>query len=220
MSLPTLQLADSRPAPSLGPVTPALRRALRQARRDLSPLEQRRHSAALSRILGRDLGFLRARRLAAYWPADGELDPLPLLSLAARRNRHTYLPVLRPRAPSRLWFVRYRPGEPLRPNRFQIPEPRGRQGRIAAPLTLDLVLVPLVGFDSRCNRIGMGGGYYDRTLAHLRHRQNWRRPRLIGIAHECQRLARIDPRPWDIPLDAVATERRIYRRSGAEGSQP
>jgi 5-formyltetrahydrofolate cyclo-ligase len=81
--------------------------------------------------------------------------------------------------------------------------------------TLDLMLVPLVGFDGACNRIGMGGGFYDRTLAYLRRRRHWRRPRLIGIAHECQRVDRIDPRPWDIPLDAVVTEQGVYRRTNA-----
>ena len=217
------QLPDSHPALDTGGRTSAkLRRALRQARRALSPLEQRRHSAALTRLLGRELHFLRSRRLAAYWPADGELDPRPLLKRAARGSRQTYLPVLRRGAHRRLWFVRYCPGEPLRLNRFGIPEPQRRRGRIGLAADLDLLLVPLVGFDSDCNRIGMGGGFYDRTLAYLRRRTHWRRPRLIGIAHECQRLERIDPRPWDIPLDAVATERRIYWRTapGPEGPAP
>jgi 5-formyltetrahydrofolate cyclo-ligase len=75
-----------------------------------------------------------------------------------------------------------------------------------------------VGFDGECNRLGMGGGFYDRTLAYLRQRTHWRRPRLIGIAHACQRLDRIDPRPWDIPLDGVATEERIYWRRGRRPS--
>jgi 5-formyltetrahydrofolate cyclo-ligase len=66
----------------------------------------------------------------------------------------------------------------------------------------------------------MGGGFYDRTLGYLRQRRQWRRPRLIGLAHECQRLPRLDPRPWDIPLDAVATELRIYRRTAADAPSP
>ena len=70
----------------------------------------------------------------------------------------------------------------------------------------------LVGFDARCNRLGMGGGYYDRTLAYLRHRVHWRRPLLVGVAHECQRVERLEANPWDVPLDLVVTERRIYAR--------
>lgn len=122
--------------------------------------------------------------------------------------------MLRGRRENRLWFLPYRPGEPLHPNRFGIPEPSRHRGRIGPPWNLDLLLVPLVGFDADCNRIGMGGGFYDRTLAYLRHRTHWRRPRLIGIAHECQRVEQIHPRTWDIPLDAVATEQRIYWREG------
>jgi len=187
-----------------------LRRELRAARRRLSRHDQQRHAAALARVLGRDLRL--ARRVAAYWPADGELDPRPLLALARWPVARTFLPVLRPgRRQHRLWFVRHAPGEVLRANRLGLPEPRRvRQGR-RPTWALDLILVPLVGFDAQCNRLGMGGGYYDRTLAFLRQRRHWRRPRLIGIAHECQRVAHLTPRPWDVPLDAVATERHLYQ---------
>jgi len=190
------------------------RRALRQARRALSPRDQRLHTQALTRRLGKEPVFLAARRLGAYWPEDGELDPLPLLTLARLRGRRTYLPVLRGPARGRLWFLPYKPGEPMRANRYGIPEPRRRREHIRLAWHLDLLLVPLVGFDTECNRLGMGGGFYDRTLTYLRQRTHWRRPRLIGIAHACQRLERIDPRPWDIPLDGVATEERIYWRLG------
>jgi len=203
------------PAGLSGPVAePELRRRLRAARRLLSPNDQRLHAAALTRILGQERQFRCARRIAAFWPANGELDPRPLLAAAARRGTaSTFLPVLRPERQRRLWFVRYAPGDTLTTNRFGIPEPRhGRQGQHPT-WALDLILVPLVGFDADCNRLGMGGGYYDRTLAFLRQRRHWQRPRLIGIAHECQRVTRLVPRPWDVPLDAVATERRIYRRA-------
>jgi 5-formyltetrahydrofolate cyclo-ligase len=101
----------------------------------------------------------------------------------------------------------------MRANRFGIPEPTSKGRHIRPARHLDVLLVPLVGFDSTGNRIGMGGGYYDRTLAFLNRRRQWRRPRLIGIAHECQRVAAIEPRAWDVPLQAVATERRLYARS-------
>jgi 5-formyltetrahydrofolate cyclo-ligase len=163
-------------------------------------------------VLGRDPHFRHARRIAGYWPTDGELDPGPLLALAGCPDRRTFLPVLRPDRRSRLWFFPYAPGDPLRPNRFGIPEPRRGRGGALPPWVLDLILVPLVGFDADCNRLGMGGGFYDRTLAFLRRRQYWHRPRLIGLAHECQRVNRLEPRPWDVPLDAVATERQLWSR--------
>lgn len=174
----------------------------------------------MAQLLRRQIFFLRARRIAAYWPADGELDPRPLLKDALEDGKAVYLPVLSRRIGERsrikLSFVRWIAGETMRPNRFGIPEPTRRGRHIRPARHLDLILVPLVGFDSACNRIGMGGGYYDRTLAYLKARRFWRRPRLIGLAHECQRIEEIEPRTWDIPLDAVVTERRVYFRSRPE----
>jgi 5-formyltetrahydrofolate cyclo-ligase len=171
-------------------------------------------------LLRRNVRYLRARRIAAYWPTDGELDPRPLVHQALARGKTAYLPVLGSAfghaGMTKLRFARFRPGERMCPNRFGIPEPRFRGRNTRPARDLDLILVPLVGFDSDGNRIGMGGGYYDRTLAYLRTRRHWRRPRLIGIAHECQRLEKIAQRPWDIPLDAVVTERRIYVKSRPE----
>jgi 5-formyltetrahydrofolate cyclo-ligase len=191
-----------------------LRKTLRARRRALGERPQRDHACRVSHLLRCELAYMHARRIAAYWPTDGELDPRPLLNDALARGKAAYLPVLGRRIGARpavkLRFVRWTTGETLRPNRFGIPEPTRRGRHIRPARQLDLILLPLVGFDSACNRIGMGGGYYDRTLAYLRLRRYWRRPRLIGVAHECQRVEKIEPRPWDIPLDAVVTERRIY----------
>ena len=97
----------------------------------------------------------------------------------------------------------------MKPNRYGIPEPMDTQPRSARQL--DLLLIPLVGFDSAGHRLGMGGGYYDATLAFLRHRRHWRKPRLLGVAYECQKVEALPHDPWDMPLDAVLTERRLYR---------
>jgi len=191
-----------------------LRRRLRAARRALRPTERRAHARDLARLLGKHLAFLRAGRVAAYWAADGELDPFPLLRLAHARHKRCHLPVLRPHPARKLWFVDYGFDEPLTKNVYGIPEPRLRSRRLRLPWALDLLLMPLVGFDAECNRLGMGGGFYDRTLAYLHLRERWRRPLLVGIAHECQRVERLDPNPWDVPLDLVVTERQIYRREG------
>lgn len=189
-----------------------LRRRLRAARRALSVAGRQDHARRLARLLGRHPAFLRARRIGAYWSTDGEIDPFPLLRLAHARHKCTYLPVLRPHPNRKLWFVEYRVGEPLEKNAFGIPEPGLRNRRIRLPWALDLLLMPLVGFDASCNRLGMGGGFYDRTLAYLHQRRHWRRPLLVGIAHECQRVERLETNPWDVPVDWVATEERIYRR--------
>jgi len=192
-----------------------IRRTCRRARRALSPREQQHHSLGFLRQIRRIGGLWRARRIAAYLAADGELDPSPLFPLLYRTGKRLYLPVLRPRPQQKLWFARHPPGGPLRPNRFAIPEPPlGRQDW-CPPWGLDALLLPLVAFDAGCNRLGMGGGFYDRTLAYLRWGRTWRRPHLIGVAHECQRVEALPVRPWDVPLDLVVTERRVYRRGPA-----
>jgi 5-formyltetrahydrofolate cyclo-ligase len=204
------------PLPALPSSIAQIRLSTRQARRSLSPLEQRRHSRGLIRQL-RDSGLLlRARHLGAYVATDGELDPAPVFSLLLRRGKRLYLPVLRARPQDKLWFAPHRPGGPLRPNRFAIPEPPLRPQDRRSPRRLDALLLPLVAFDAACNRLGMGGGFYDRTLAYLRYARIWRRPLLIGLAHECQRVAALPVRPWDVPLDLVLTERRLYRRRCSE----
>jgi 5-formyltetrahydrofolate cyclo-ligase len=68
--------------------------------------------------------------------------------------------------------------------------------------------------------MGMGGGFYDRTLAYLRDRRHWRRPLLVGVAHECKRVEHLEPAPWDVPLDLVVTEARVYRREFFAANEP
>jgi 5-formyltetrahydrofolate cyclo-ligase len=188
-----------------------LRQRLRRARRALSAREQQEHAQSAAQRLVRAGYAHAAHRIALYLPHGGELDPTPIVARLPS-NRRWYLPVLRGHAPGRLWFVRYQPGERLRRNRFGIPEPVRRSRHILPTHALDLILVPLVGFDRQCHRIGMGAGFYDRSLAFLSQRRHWRRPRLIGLAHECQRVEAIKPQPWDVPLDAVITETAVYRR--------
>jgi 5-formyltetrahydrofolate cyclo-ligase len=206
---------------------PRLRRQLRAARRALPPAEQRRHADAVAARLAGTWQMRRARHIALYLPTDGELDPRPLVRRLSSRGRRWYLPVLRRHAAGRLWFVRWNPGERLQRNRFGLLEPCRRRHRILSPRVLDLILTPLVGFDADGHRIGMGGGYYDRSLALLHRDHHWHRPRLVGLAHECQRVARITPRPWDLTLDAIVTERAIQQGKSplnpatwAPGSRP
>ncbi|EXJ16404.1 5-formyltetrahydrofolate cyclo-ligase [Imhoffiella purpurea] len=200
------------------------RREIRRARRALPPQSQRLHAEAVAKRLGRRFEFLHARRIAFYWPADGELDPRPLMARALALGKECHLPVLST-SPVRasqppLRFARYRPQARLRPNRYGIPEPVAAGSQLLTARHLDLLILPLVAFDATCNRIGMGGGYYDRSLAFLRFRNRWRRPRLIGVAHECQRLEQIEPAPWDVRLDAVATESRLYGTREPRGIGP
>ncbi|WP_236645269.1 5-formyltetrahydrofolate cyclo-ligase [Aidingimonas lacisalsi] len=187
-----------------------LRRDLRQRRRSLSTRQQRRASGSLCQRLRQLPEVRRARRVALYLPNDGEIDPTPLIDWLQRRNAEVYLPVLRPLAHNRLWFIRYDRHTPMRRNRFGIHEPDTRHGAHRArrrPVwALDLVLLPLVGFDSRGQRLGMGGGFYDRSLAFTRHRRP--RPVLIGAAHACQEVDHLPSADWDVPLDAIVSDQQ------------
>jgi 5-formyltetrahydrofolate cyclo-ligase len=183
-----------------------LRRNMRARRCALSAREQRASSEAMADRLVLSPLFLRSRRIAAYLCADGEMDPSPLLACAMAMGKRCFLPVLRAHPQRTLWFCEYRPGDPLLLNRFGIAEPSVRRRAPIPPWGLDLVLLPLVAFDGEGNRLGMGGGYYDRTFAYLHHRQLWRSPQLIGLAHDFQRVDRLPAQHWDVPLQGVATD--------------
>jgi 5-formyltetrahydrofolate cyclo-ligase len=187
-----------------------IRRHMRQARRALSETQRFSCAVALaSRVKAHRL-FKQSRHLAAYFAVDGEMDPGPLIEHAWSMGKTVYMPVLKPCCDSQLWFTPYQSGDRLIPNRFGIPEPVRACHKHVSPLKLDLVLAPLVAFDDQGNRMGMGGGYYDRSFAFLRQRKLWYRPRLMGLAYEFQRRARLQASPWDIPLNAIATETRLY----------
>lgn len=204
-----LSIASSMTEPA--PLSrPQLRRMLRKARRALTPAQQRQAARDLYRQLAQNPVFRRARHLSLYLPTDGEIDPRLLLRAAQRRGKATYLPVLSAWPRTKMVFQRIRPGEKLRPNRFRILEPRINAARQRKVWALDLVLLPLVGFDEEGGRLGMGGGFYDRSLAYLARRQNWRKPTLLGLAHECQKVARLDQASWDVPLQGTVTDQGWY----------
>ena len=204
-----LSIASSMTEPA--PLSrPQLRRMLRKARRALTPAQQRQAARDLYRQLAQSPVFRRARHLSLYLPTDGEIDPRLLLRAAQRRGKATYLPVLSAWPRTKMVFQRIRPGEKLRPNRFRILEPRINAARQRKVWALDLVLLPLVGFDEEGGRLGMGGGFYDRSLAYLARRQNWRKPTLLGLAHECQKVARLDQASWDVPLQGTVTDQGWY----------
>lgn len=184
-----------------------IRRTIRARRRLLSRREQRNHSLSAASHFIKNIHLVRARRIALYLAADGELDPQPLAERLRKLNKKLYLPVLKPGPYNALWFSELHPDDRLQPNRFGIAEPDIRRRKPVAPWSLDLIIVPLVAFNNAGVRMGMGGGYYDRTLAYqLKHKQ-WIRPVLIGYAHDLQRVGGLARQPWDVPLHGVITER-------------
>ena len=183
-----------------------LRAQCRAARRALSTAERRAASESICRQLRASPFYWSARRIAFFWPMGPEVDLLALLHSALSHGKHCYLPVMR--RDGGLSFVRYREGDPITPNAQRIPEPRYRPQDELPASQLDLVCMPLAGFDRTGTRLGMGGGYYDRAFGFRLHPQN-RKPRLVGVAFACQELPSIPREPWDVPLEALVTERGI-----------
>jgi 5-formyltetrahydrofolate cyclo-ligase len=182
-----------------------LRNELRAQRRALTPAQQQQASLLLLRQLMKLPQFMRAQHIALYIANDGEIDPALIAQQLWKMEKHTYLPVLRPGKSKDLWFVEFSANTVLSPNRYGIAEPdHRREHRLPANL-LDVVLMPLVGFDSSGARLGMGGGFYDTTFA-FKHKKPAGRPYLIGLAHSCQQVDALPKDSWDIPLFAIATE--------------
>ncbi len=186
-----------------------MRKELRAARNNLTYREQQEASESLTKNIVRSRAYRTSKRIALYFASDGEISTDSLMAHIWQSGRQCYLPILSNLAGGRLWFAPVHANSTFLINRFGIPEPVVASRELRYAKQLDLVLMPLVGFDNHGNRIGMGGGYYDRTLAFRHRRQNWLGPRLIGLAHACQRVGLLETNPWDIPLDAIATDKQF-----------
>lgn len=191
-----------------------LRSHLRTARRGIPPQQRRVAALGLLRMAQKNR-LLRYRRIGFYIPTAEEIDLLPLLNKALWLRRQCFLPVVPPRFQKRLWFTRLTAQPRWYHNRFGIQE--HWSPRPVRASRLDLLFVPLVGFDETGYRLGMGGGFYDASLAYLRHRRRWRKPLLVGVGYECQKVTRVPHDPWDMPLDAVLTEKQLYRFARCPG---
>jgi len=160
--------------------------------------------------------FINSYHIAGFWPVGKEIDLRILYSRSESTNKCFYLPVIdnnnemnakKEGTEPCLHFASYKNKDYLQKNRFGIYEPASLQF-IQNITTLDLILLPLLGFDAAGNRLGMGGGFYDRALACLHQAKNVKRPILIGLGYEFQRQERLPTHPWDIPLQGVITENR------------
>ena len=186
---------------------PAQRRELRQRladqRRALPPTERIAAAQGLRRSLEQLPEYLTDARVAGYWASHGELPLNLAIAPLASRGQQFLLPVIG--RGKQLRFAPWQSGDAVQPNRYGIPEPAA-PGELLEPFQLDLVLVPLLGFDRRGNRLGHGGGYYDRSFAFLNEQVRPTEPLLVGIAYAFQELPEVDEEDWDVPLDFVATE--------------
>ena len=154
--------------------------------------------------------FRNAQRIAGFLSNESEPDLTSLMQLAWQYKKIWHLPIIGLPNINHLWFAPYHQNDQLVTNRFGIGEPDKALHESTRSYSLDIVLMPLVAFDIHGNRLGMGKGYYDRTLKFLHLRRHWRKPRLVGIAYELQKFGQLPQQPWDIPLDAIVTEKTVY----------
>ncbi|MDH5894162.1 5-formyltetrahydrofolate cyclo-ligase [Vibrio splendidus] len=150
-----------------------------------------------------------AQHIALYISIDGELDTQPLIEWLWAQGKQTYLPVLHPLSAGHLLFLHYSPTTPTVLNKYGIVEPQLNQMLVKPCQQLDLILTPLVGFDSQGHRLGMGGGYYDRTLARWFETGEGATP--IGLAHDCQHVDTLPIEEWDIPLPKIVTPSKTWQ---------
>jgi 5-formyltetrahydrofolate cyclo-ligase len=189
----------------------AMRRAMRRQRRNLAPAARARAARSFARIAAAAHLLRPGMRVAAYLAFDAEADAAQVIALARHRSCELFLPAITSRRRSVMRFIRYTSDTHLRRNVFGILEPPRTATHSLAPLQLDLIFMPLVAFDDSGSRLGSGAGYYDRCLQHLHAERGWRRPKLIGIGYEFQRVTQLLSQRWDIPLDGVITERYFHR---------
>lgn len=191
-----------------------LRRQFREQRLALCKQAQVKASLALAKQYRNDDLFQNAKKVAVYITHNGELNTAPLIQFLWEKNVQVYLPVLHPFCQGHLLFIEYTEHTAMRSNTYGIPEPELDCTKICPSFALDLMFVPLVAFDDHGNRLGMGGGFYDRTLANFDRQQNAKdniKPLIVGLAYDAQKAERLPSQAWDIPLPYVLTPTKLYR---------
>lgn len=183
-----------------------IRQQIRLRRRALTPEQQTQFALLAADRMMAYPPVLLAHTVAVFLSFDGELDTRPLIDQLWRAGKRVYLPVLHPFSPGNLLFLHYHPSSDLVVNRLKIREPKPDVRDVLPLSQLDVLVTPLVAFDADGQRLGMGGGFYDRTL------QNWRQHRLqpVGYAHDCQQVDALPTEQWDIPLPAVITPSKTW----------
>jgi 5-formyltetrahydrofolate cyclo-ligase len=186
---------------------PALRRWLRARRRAVTGRARRDAAIRVARLIDAARWLRPGRNVGLYLAMPDELDTTPLLALARARGCRIAVPRITSIRHSRMRFEEL--AGPLRRGAFGITEPD--RGASLPARTLDVVFMPLVGFDRTGNRIGMGRGFYDRFFAHRARLRRWRRPLLVGIAYDEQCIPRLHAAAHDVPLDALVTQSSVLR---------
>lgn len=186
-----------------------IRSQIRSARRVLPSLQQKQDAVKLSNRLIKHDKIVNAQKIATSLAHDGEIDTLEFIHWCWANNKQVYLPVVHPFSKGHLLFLHYSIETEMVLNRYGIIEPKLEQLHTCPVQDLDLILTPLVAFDFQGNRIGMGGGYYDRMLAPWFKDKSGPYP--IGLAHDCQKVESLPVEKWDVPLPEIITPSHHYQ---------
>ena len=186
----------------------ACRKNYRKKRQALSYQQQSIAAHDLLSVCIASTALSQVNTVACYIANDGEIDPIAIINYCWQQGKCVLLPVLHPFSKGHLLFVEYHPHSPIRKNCYGIEEPIVTRSNLFTLPNIEMILTPLVAFDAMGNRLGMGGGYYDKTLAPIR--RDLLPTKLIGLAHTCQQTDMLLTDSWDIPLDGIATPEQFF----------
>lgn len=174
-----------------------LRQIMKIKRKNLTEDQQ---AKAAKSIIPQALSIIhhyQSQHIALYLPFDGEISPVPLMDILLAQGKKIYLPILHPFTSGQLLFINYHCKTSLKYNRFKIQEPILDIRNVIPLSQLEMIFTPLVACDKVGNRLGMGGGFYDRTLSQAPHIIS------VGLAHQCQQVEQLPIENWDIPLNHI-----------------
>ncbi|MEC9375709.1 MAG: 5-formyltetrahydrofolate cyclo-ligase [Pseudomonadota bacterium] len=183
-----------------------LRSSIKAERSNLSRENSRALSNQITKKLWRSGIINNVTNLGIYLAIGGEVNCSNIITEANLRKISIFVPVL---WSQKLMFAPLNKDTKFVLNRYGISEPSLPNCKKKQAKSLDAVIVPTLGFDKHTNRIGMGGGYYDRSFSFRKRRKIWKKPLLIGLAYSFQQLKHIPIEDWDVPLDIVVTEQEI-----------
>ena len=185
-----------------------IRKHIQEKRQTLNKQQQSEYSAQICQQIIESGILDNAQKIAIYLPVRGEADPTSLQCIESFQNKQFYLPILSEVEENHLTFAEYNQQTPMKLNRFKIPEPDvPASSLLHDPTKLDVVIAPLVGVDSQGNRIGMGGGFYDRTFAFKKEKRE--SPLLVAFAYDFQFIELQTPQNWDVAVDKIALQSRF-----------
>lgn len=183
-----------------------IRKQMHHYRQQLSAKERAAFAQqATNRLITSKL-FAISDHIGCYMAIDNEIDTQALIDNIWQQHKKCYLPIIDPNHYGQMHFAQYQQDDQLINNKWQIPEPTGATEAVAGQI-LDLVIMPLLAFDRIGNRLGTGGGYYDRHFANISH---WSKPPILcGFAYDHQQFESLLPQSWDIPMNLIVTNQEI-----------